>query len=617
MGLEHDNPLARFPALLFDLDARGALLSINDEWRVLTGRPVAEALGFGWTRFIPPGDFASLPALLPKLASRPKGTSLDFQLVTATGETVPVRTWVRPHQRGAELTFSGVVVALKQASKEHAHSARSEALASALPDHLFELSPEGTCLHGRGPPGAPLGEHPDGRPLEDVLPSEAAQAVREAMQRARQGGQLQLFELRLTTPDRGARTFEVRLVAMSTGDFVMLLRDVSAAKEAQAQLVAAREAALAASRHTTQFIANFSHEIRTPLSGILSVTQLLRTWSLPKEGTEYLDVLQSAGEALLAIVSDVLDLSKIEANKLDLEATTFDAEQLVTAASRTFFPQAIKKGLALNIQVASSARGRVRGDATRLRQLVNNLVANAVKFTDVGTVEVSLDRPTADSSTLRFGVRDSGPGIAAELHEAIFEPFVQARGAQRRHGGTGLGLSISRRLARLMGGDVRVESAVGSGSTFTATVSMPLVELDAPPRPTWNSKASPQRALGVLLAEDNNFNATMTSALLSKLGHRVQVVTNGQAAVEAVSADTFDVVLMDIQMPVLDGLEATRVIRQAERTSGRHIPIVALTANAMKGDDLLCLSAGMDAYLPKPVSVEALKDVLTWFGGLA
>jgi signal transduction histidine kinase len=497
-------------------------------------------------------------------------------------------------------------------------AARHEALLSVLPDLLFELDPEGRCLAFWGPPGA-LAVAPEGQPIEAVFPSDAAAAVRAAMdraamERAEARCPPERWELELSAADRAPRTFEARLTPMASGGFLLLLRDVSDVKQAQAELAAAREAALQASRHTMQFLANISHEIRTPLNGILSVTQLLRTWSLPRDGDEYLDVLQSAGDSLLAIVSQVLDLSKIEAGKLELEVTTFDAEQLVTTASRTFFPQAIKKGLKLEVQVAPAAQGRVRGDATRMRQLVNNLVGNAVKFTDDGKVEVSLDRPVGDDTTLRLTVRDSGPGIAGELHEAIFEPFVQARDAQRRYGGTGLGLSITRRLARLMGGDVLVESDVGVGSRFTATLSMPRIEASAPLRPT-GRKLMPQRPLGVLLAEDNNVNATMTSALLSKLGHTVRVVSNGQAAVEAVSVDRFDLVLMDIQMPVLDGLEATRVIRQAEKESGRHTPIVALTANAMKGDDLLCLSAGMDAYLPKPVSVEALRDVLTWFGG--
>ncbi len=613
MGRHHDNRLNGFPAILFEADAKGALVSINEEWARLTGSPVGQALGFGWMASVPSAERSSMPALLLKLSGKAEGASLDFHLLTAAGAK-PMRVWLRASPHNDELFYSGVAVALESATSEHTHAARSEAFLSALPDHLFQLTSGGTCLSLRRPPGPPLFDAPEGRSLEEILPAEAARATREALGRARESGQLQQWELELTTPALGLRCFEARLWPMPTADFVMLLRDVTEAKRARAELVAARETALESSRHTTQFLANFSHEIRTPLSGILSVTQLLRTWSLPKEGNEYLDVLQSSGESLLAIVSDVLDLSKIEANRLDLDVTTFDAAQLVTATSRTFFPQATKKGLALEVQVAPVAQGRVRGDATRLRQLVTNLVANAVKFTDAGRVEVSLDRPLPDSSALRLRVRDSGPGIAPELHEAIFEPFVQARGAHRRHGGTGLGLSITRRLARLMGGDVRVDSSLGAGSTFTATVSMPLVEVVEPPPSAWR-RLAPQRPLGVLLAEDNAVNATMTSALLAKLGHQVRVVSDGQAAVEAVSAGTFDVVLMDVQMPVLDGLEATRVIRQAEQTSGRHVPIVALTANAMKGDDLLCLSAGMDAYLPKPVSVEALKDVLTWFAG--
>lgn len=609
-----DHRLDEFPVIFFEVDTTGAIISISEEWTRLTGRPKSEALGHGWKSSSPASELTSLPAVLLELAKRTEASILDFHIVAPSGEKKPMRAWLRPHRRDGGLFFSGVAITIECASLEHTHAARSEAFLSALPDLQLELTLDGTCLKFRGPPGSLGLDTPEGRRLEELLPAAAARSTLEALERARSSGQLQLWELEMSTPAQGSRIYEARLWPMSAVDFVMLLRDVSEARRARAELVAAREAALESSRHTTQFLANFSHEIRTPLSGILSVTQLLRTWSLPKEGNEYLDVLQSAGESLLAIVSDVLDLSKIEANRLDLELTTFDAAQLVTTTARTFFPQANKKGLALDIQVGPMARGRVRGDEKRLRQLVTNLVANAVKFTDEGKVEVSLDRTAPDLPTLRLMVRDSGPGIAAELHEVIFEAFVQAQGAQRRHGGTGLGLSIARRLARLMGGDVRVESTVGEGSTFTATVSMPLVESTERPQPAWR-RLAPQRSLGVLLAEDNAVNATMTSALLARLGHQVRVVSDGQAAVEAVSAGTFDVVLMDVQMPVLDGLEATRVIRRAEQTSGRHIPIVALTASAMKGDDLMCLSAGMDAYLPKPVSVEALKDVLTWFAG--
>lgn len=618
MGRDLDSRLDRFPALLFDVDAAGNLLSINDEWTRLTGRVVADALGAGWRRFCPESEVADIASTFAELAIQATGRSVDFHVMSAGGVRVPMRAWLRPSHQNGTVTFSGVAVAMDTPSAEHTHAARAEALLSALPDLLFQLGPDGTCAFVGGSSPGQLTEARAGRRLEDALPATAAAATREAMRRARLEGRAQQWELELELDLSGGelRTFEARVVPMPSGDFLLVLRDVSEARRAQAELVAAREAALQANRHTTQFLANFSHEIRTPLSGILSVTQLLRSWSLPKEGSEYLDVLQSAGESLLAIVNDVLDLSKIEANKLELEATRFDAEQVVSTASRTFFPQALKKGLILDVKVDPSARGRVRGDAGRLRQLVNNLVSNAVKFTDAGAVTVTLDRPAPASSLLRLRVRDTGPGIAAESQDAVFEPFVQVQGAQRRHGGTGLGLSIARRLARLMGGDVQVESTPGQGATFTATVSLPAVEVE-PPSPSSRRRPAPQRALGVLLAEDNTLNATMTSALLSKLGHRVQVVTNGQAAVDAVSSDSYDLVLMDLQMPVLDGLEATRVIRRAERGSGRHTPIVALTASAMKGDDLLCLSAGMDAYLPKPVSVDALKDVLTWFGGPA
>jgi CheY-like chemotaxis protein/two-component sensor histidine kinase len=394
---------------------------------------------------------------------------------------------------------------------------------------------------------------------------------------------------------------------------VWVVRDVTDARRAEAELVAAREAALQASRLKTQFLANISHEIRTPLNGILGVTQLLRTMRLPDEAAEYLDVLQGSGDGLLAIVNDVLDLSKIEANRLELAQVTFDFEDVVTTAARVFGPQAQRKGIELLVEVDPALRGPAKGDPTRIGQIVSNLVSNAVKFTDEGRVRVSAQRIGVDG--VRLAVTDTGPGIAADMHERIFDAFTQVRAdPSRRYGGTGLGLTITRRLARLMGGDVRVVSTPGAGSVFEVVLPLPSSLSPAPLGPVMSRPTPPPRRLKVLVAEDDEVNARLTHALLEKLGHQVEVVRDGQAAVDAVAVADFDLVLMDVSMPVLDGLAATRVIRGRERGSERHLSIVALTANAMKGDDLVCLSAGMDAYLPKPVTVEALRDMLTWFG---
>jgi len=493
--------------------------------------------------------------------------------------------------------------------------ARADALLSASPDLLFHVGAGGNFLGYRAGDPSRLFVAPEkflGHTFEAVMPAPVAQQSREAMVRARALNTPQTFVYELgLSHDAEPAHFEARVVPMPRGDFFVVIRDVTEARRSQAELVAAREEALERSRLKTQFLANVSHEIRTPLNGILGVTQLLKQHALPEEFREYVDVLQSAGESLLSIVNDVLDLSKIEANRLELEPRVFDLQQVVSETARIFLAVAQRKGVALSIDVAVEARGPVRGDAARFRQIINNLVANALKFTDTGSVRVRVTR-TADR--VRISVKDTGPGIAPEHQSRIFEPFEQADvGVQRRFGGTGLGLAITRRIAQLMGGDVSLESALGKGALFELDVPLPTVVIThAPPM---RSRVTPApRALRVLLAEDDPVNAAMTAALLGKLGHRVRVVSNGLECVEESKKGESDLVLMDVHMPELDGLEATKVIREAERGSKRHLPIVALTANAMKGDDLRCLSAGMDAYLPKPVTVSALKDLLSWFG---
>jgi CheY-like chemotaxis protein len=352
-----------------------------------------------------------------------------------------------------------------------------------------------------------------------------------------------------------------------------------------------------ASTSKSQFLANVSHEIRTPLNGIIGVTQLLRTMTLPDEVTDYLQVLEAAGESLLGLVNEVLDLSKIEAQRLELQRVAFDLSGLVSQVTRGLLPEAQRKRVELTVEVDASAGGHVVGDAGRVRQIVTNLIGNALKFTDEGSVRVTVRRHV--DGDVKISVKDSGRGVPLPAQEAIFEPFVQAS-AQR--GGTGLGLSISRSLARLMGGEVELHGSSEQGSTFELRLPLPpSTQRARPARPLLGT-----RRLRVLLAEDNEVNEW--------LGHEVETVGDGRAAVERSAQAAFDVIFMDVQMPLLDGLDATRRIRAREQRGVPRQPIIALTANAMKGDEQACLAAGMDAYLPKPVTVEALADVLARCG---
>ncbi|GMU61243.1 MAG: hypothetical protein AMXMBFR34_30060 [Myxococcaceae bacterium] len=616
----------RLPLLFYEVSVKGELLSLNGYWTTLTGQPVSEALGYGFSRFLLQEDQPEALADLTDAAAHPRLRDRVVRLLKADGSTRWFRAVTAPVFEGeAVVSFAGMAWELDPASGRVGPSQdetlqrfaqRNEALLMALPDVLYQVSANGQFLACQAPaevhPALP-GELVLGRQLEDVLPLQAVHAATRSMRLAAETKAVQRFTVSVPTAE-GPRDLEARVAAMKTGDFVWVVRDVTEARRAEAELVAARESALEASRLKTQFLANISHEIRTPLNGILGVTQLLRTMAIPREAAEYLDVLQGSGDSLLAIVNDVLDLSKIEANRLELEPVAFDFEHLVTTSARAFSPAAKKKGLELVIEVDPALKGPARGDPTRIGQIVTNLVSNAVKFTDAGRVRVTARRTDRDG--VRLVVSDTGPGIPLDQQERIFDPFTQGRApAGRRYAGTGLGLTITRRLARLMGGDVRVTSSPGAGSVFEVTLTLPSALTAEPIGPAMARPSPPPRPLHVLLAEDNQLNAQLTGAMLQKLGHRVSVVSDGRAAVEAVGDGSFDLVLMDVSMPVLDGLEATRTIRAREKGGDQHISIVALTANAMKGDDLLCLSAGMDAYLPKPVTVEALRDMLSWFGG--
>ena len=616
------------PTGYISLDEFGMILKHNQTFATMLGDAALVAVGMSLSSFIFPEDRDILLARFKAFFKSPQGKSVTVRLRRPDGSL----SWTQlTGRRDTYLTGSQMVKEVllltlsdinseKQAEKNMADNLRFvSTLLDTIPSAIFYKDSKGRYLGCNQAYTKMNGYSPEelcGKTIFDIAPPDLASRYDEMDRELLNNPGIQRFECRVQISPQEARDFEFfkSTYLNAAGDIAGLIcvkNDITERIKSAEELRLARDAADTANHIKSEFLAAMSHEIRTPMNGILGMVQLMGLTELTEEQKYYLNILKVSGHNLLTLINNILDLSKVEAGRVELENTEFCLRSMVNELICSQQQNITNKGLIHRLSIADNIPQLLVGDQLRVKQILLNLLGNAIKFTETGSITISATIIEQYESRLLLDivVEDTGLGMPPNILEHIFMPFTQGDSSTtRRYGGTGLGLTISRRLAELMGGSIHVESVEGYGSSFHILIPFTVaVSKEKNGQPVIvGDKLWDGLPLRILLVEDNVINTNFGVALLKKMGHRVTTAENGREALDILETDSFDLVLMDIQMPVMNGEEALAILREREKNTGAHQLVIALTAFAFKGNREKFLHQGFDGYNSKPIDLGAL-----------
>lgn len=626
------------PLGIFLTDSKGRCIYINDRFQEMSGWNSEEFLGWKWTKTV---YWEDLEKLATEWNERGKQEeyNLEYRLLKKDGTTIWVNANSAPVKVNDEISgYVGIVEditerkMMEQALRES--EARYRIVAETASDAIITINAESKILFVNPAAEQIFGytkEEMEHQPLMMLMPEKLRSNHSQSSKRYIETGEKRIHWKGVEVPARHKDGHEI-MIEISFGEFkedgkhifTGIIRDITERKRFATELQQAKEVAEAATLAKSQFLANMSHEIRTPMNSIIGLSGLMLEGELSSDQKDLMETVCNSAESLLTIINDILDFSKIEAGKLELEIIDFDLKDTVKEVFNLFTQQSLRESNKLSYSVAPQIPQVLRGDSGRLRQILTNLVANAMKFTTYGSVKINIEirEENIESVVIYFEVSDTGIGISPEQSEHLFKAFSQADGSiKRRFGGTGLGLAITKQLVEMMNGEFGVISQLGKGSTFwfTARFDKSLARNDFKPQQfdrigkTFSQSnpdnSTPEKNLKVLIADDNAVNRKVAVLMLERLGYHADVVCNGLEILEILRQKSYDVILMDVQMPEMDGFEATRQICREWNRKNRP-RIIAMTANAMSGDREQCLEVGMDDYLSKPIRKADLQTAL-------